>query len=322
MCEVALHDVVRAAAVIRGLVRRTPLEASPPLDAVTGATTFLKLENLQVTGSFKVRGALSCVASLDPGQRELGLLAASSGNHAQGLAYAARHFACRATVFVPEGTPKVKLDNCRRLGASIVIAGRDYDEAQARAAAHARTTPVTWVHGFADPRVIAGQGTVALEMLAERPDLEIFLVPAGGGGLIAGVATVVKAFNPQAKVIGVQSVASAPWYHSFRAGKLVHVELGPSIAEGLHGGITDPPFGLVMRLVDDFVLVEEAEIAAAVRWLALEHHLVVEPSGAVGVAALLAGRLGPVTGRRVAVVISGGNVDPACLAAILSGLPR
>ncbi|MDQ7795002.1 MAG: threonine/serine dehydratase [bacterium] len=317
MIDPQLQDVLRAAATIRGVARRTPLEASPVLAALTGAPTFLKLENWQVTGSFKLRGALNCVASLSEGERARGLLAASSGNHAQGLALAARRFGCRATVVVPETTPVTKLESCRRLGAEVLVGGSDYDAAEATAGALAAESGAVLVQSFADPRVIAGQGTVALEMLMEDPDLDLFVVPAGGGGLIGGVATVVKAVNPRARVVGVQSAASPPWYHSFRAGRLVEVEIGDSIAEGLHGGITDPPFSLVQRLVDDFALVEEQAIVEAIRWLLNHHHLVVEPSGAVGVAALIGGQIRP-AGRRTGVVISGGNVDAARLAGWLS----
>ncbi len=310
------HDVFRAAHVLRGRVRETPLEASPALDALAGGDSFLKLENLQFTGSFKLRGALSCVASLSPAERARGLLAASSGNHAQGVAMAARHFECRATVVVPRGTARNKLESCMRLGAEVIEEGRDYDEAEVAAGELAAQRGATLVHAFADPRVIAGQGTVALEMLACEPDLDLFLVPAGGGGLIGGMAVAIKAVNPRAKVIGVQSFASPVWYHCFRAGKLVDVPIRESIAEGLHGGISDPPFTFVSRIVDDFVLVEEEEIVGAIAWLIQSHHQVAEPSGAAALAAVVAGRV-PTAGRRVGIVISGGNVDVTRLAGYL-----
>ena len=312
-----LHDVIRAAHAIRRLVRETPLEPSPVLDGIAEASTFLKLENLQLTGSFKLRGAVNCVLSLTPAERARGLLAASSGNHAQGVALAASYYGCQATVVVPRGTARNKLDNCRRLGAEVIEEGRDYDEAEVAAREMAVKRGATLVHAFADPRVIAGQGTVALEMLAREPDLDLFLVPAGGGGLIGGMAVAIKTVNPRAKVIGVQSFASPVWYHCFRAGKLVDVPIRESIAEGLHGGISDPPFALVSRVVDDFVLVEEEEIAQAIPWLIQNHRQVAEPSGAAALAAALGGRVAT-AGRRVGIVISGGNVDVTRLTAYLS----
>jgi threonine dehydratase len=317
MQDPTVHDVFRAAHAIRGLVRDTPLEPSPALDAIAGGNAFLKLENLQLTGSFKLRGALNCVLALSPGERARGLLAASSGNHAQGVALAARHVGCPATVVVPRGTAQNKLDNCRRLGAEVIEAGRDYDEAEVAAKEMAAKRGATLVHAFADPRVIAGQGTVALEMLAQAPDLDLFLVPAGGGGLIGGMAVAIKAVNPRAEVIGVQSFASPVWYHCFRAGKLVDVPIRDSIAEGLHGGIGDPPFSLVKRVVDDFVLVEEEELARAIPWFVQNHRQLAEPSGVAALAAVLYGRV-KTAGRRVGIVISGGNVDVTPLARYLT----
>ncbi|HSW10891.1 MAG TPA: threonine/serine dehydratase [Bacillota bacterium] len=316
MLDPTVHDVFRAAHAIRGLVRETSLEPAPALDAIAGGNAFLKLENLQYTGSFKLRGALNCVLSLSAAERARGLLAASSGNHAQGVALAARHVGCQATVVVPRGTALNKLESCRRLGAEVIEAGRDYDEAEVAAREMAAKRGATLVHAFADPRVIAGQGTVALEMLACEPDLDLFLVPAGGGGLIGGMAVAIKAVNPRAQVIGVQSFASPVWYHCFRAGRLVDVPIRESIAEGLHGGISDPPFTLVSRVVDDFVLVEEEEIARAIPWLVQNHRQLAEPSGAAALAAVLYGRVAT-AGRRVGIVISGGNVDVARLTGYL-----
>jgi len=313
---VALRDIFVAHYRLRSVIRTTPMELAVELGAEIIGPVYLKLENLQKTGSFKIRGAVNKIASLTLEEKSRGVITASSGNHAQGVGYAAQAAGIRAKVFVPESTPRTKLAAIRRYGVEVVVAGRDYDTAEAIARQAATAEGLTFIHAYGDPMVIAGQGTVGLEMLLEQPDLEVIVVPMGGGGLIAGIAMTAKTINSNIRVYGVQSVASPPWYYAFRAGHSVPVEYKATLADGLAGGIEGGPFDLVQKYVDDVVLVEEADIAAAVKWFATQHHLVVEGSGAVGVAALQTGRIPSdgVTG----VVVSGGNIDSEKLAEIIS----
>ena len=315
--DITLGDVLEASVRVAPYVRTTPVAESPWLSEVTGAHVFLKLENLQVTGSFKARGAVSKLLFLTSSERSRGVIAASAGNHAQGVAYAAARLGISALIVIPEGTPATKMAGIRRYGAELRIVGANYDESEAFAWALAASTGRVMVHAFEDAAVVAGQGTVALETLLWDPAWDSVLVPAGGGGLIAGMGTVVKAIRPAASVIGVQSEASPAWYESFRAGHVVGVEYRPTLAEGLLGGIGRRNFALVRRVADRMELVNESAIAQAMAGLAQEHHLMVEGSGAVGVAALLSGVVRPARASRILVVISGGNVDAKRLARLI-----
>jgi len=273
--DVTLADVVAASRRIGPHLSPTPVVRSPWLSEVTGAEVHLKLETLQATGSFKVRGALC----------------ASAGNHAQGVAWGATMLGISAMVVVPEGTPGLKREAIRRLGAELIVAGASYDEAEDRARAVQRETLRTLIHAFLDPKVVAGQGTLALETFAPNPDWDSVIVPAGGGGLIAGVGAVVKAMRPESAVLGVQSEASAPWVRSFATGHVESVTYEPTLAEGLAGRIDAANFALVRRVTDEMVEVEEIAIARAMAGLARHQHLLVEGAGAVGVAALMTGRI-------------------------------
>jgi len=317
--DLSLADVIDAAWQIRPWVRTTPVIDSPWLSAQARARVFLKLENLQVTGSFKVRGALAKCLRLTAAERERGVVAASAGNHAQGVAFAAAQLHLSALIVVPLGTPEVKVAGIRRWGADLQMVGATYDDSEAFAVDVARATGRVLVHAFEDPAVVAGQGTVALETLWQDPAWDAVVVPVGGGGLMGGVGTVVKSIRPDTQVIGVQSEASPPWYYSFQAGQVVSTAYGPTLAEGLSGRIGDVTFGLVRRVVDEMALVEEEAIAAAMVGLAREHRVIVEGSGAVGVAALLSGRITLEPGARVLVIVSGGNVDLPRLAELLAG---
>ncbi|WP_028778308.1 threonine ammonia-lyase [Shimazuella kribbensis] len=317
MLNVSLLDVIQVKAVIKDQIQATPLLPAPVLSEQTGADVWFKVEALQTTGSFKLRGAFTKLFSLTDEERAKGVITASAGNHAQGVAYASSHLHISALIVVPKTAPETKKAGIRRYGAELVEFGNNYDEAETHAYELAKTTGRTFVHAFEDNKIIAGQGTVGLEILLEQPDFDTLVVPAGGGGLICGVAVAAKAINPAIRVIGVQSHASPPWYYSFKEKKLVDVTYEDSLADGLHGGITQGNLDLALQVVDDIILVKEEEIAHAMYWLAKEHHYMVEGSGAIGVAALLNGHL-DVTGQKVCTILSGSNVDAGKLANIIT----
>jgi threonine dehydratase len=308
--KVEMTAILTAANRLRHVARCTPLEEWEDLSASAQATVTFKMENLQVTNSFKIRGAYNRISLLGPSDKEKGVVTASAGNHAQGVALACRLLGVSALVVVPEDAPATKVEATRRHGAEVRFSGRDYDEAERTAWDLARETGRTFIHAFEDPQVVAGQGTVGLEILQAMPDVDTLIVPMGGGGLIAGVATAAKTINPGIRVIGVQSEASPPWYHSIREGRVLEVTIEDSIAEGLAGSITEGAFEYVKTLVDEVALVSEAEIWDAIGYAISRHHLVVEGSGAVTIAAIRGDHL-ILKGRKVAAVLTGGNVDPA-----------
>lgn len=310
---VSLGDVYAARRRMGPWVRRTPFEQSPLLSGLTGGEVWLKLENRQLTGSFKIRGASNRIALLTPEERRRGVVAASSGNHAQGVAYAARQLGVKAAIVVPGNTPKVKRDAIRALGADLTVHGDEYMEAERLAQKMSREGGVPFLSPYNDPDLIAGQGTVGLEMVEDGPELDAVLVPVSGGGLISGIATVMKAAF-KAEVIGIQTEASPVMHESVKAGKIVDIPMFDTVAEGLHGGIEQGSvtFPICQRLVDDWIDVKEATIVDALRLMLLRHHEVIEGSGAVGIAALMEDPR-RFEGRRVGVVISGGNIDEELL---------
>ncbi|MEM2126920.1 MAG: threonine/serine dehydratase [Candidatus Bathyarchaeia archaeon] len=317
-----LREIYRARGRLRGRLRVTPIERSHFLEELCGADVYLKLENQQVTGSFKVRGAMNKMLTLPREERERGVVAASSGNHAQGVGYVAKELGVEATVIVPKNTPKVKIEAIRRYGVKLVVHGDEYIEAERYARAIERDEGKIFISPYNDPEVIAGQGTIGLEMLEEIPELDVIIVPVGGGGLISGIACAVKGFSERVEVVGVQSVASPVMYESIRRGRIVEMELKESIAEGLHGGIEEGSitFDICRRLVDEFILVEEGSIREAIRILACQQRQVAEGAGAAGVAAILENR-DRFRGRKVGVVVSGGNIEGELLQEILADLP-
>jgi threonine dehydratase len=317
MLQVSFLDIVKAHKRIRSEVIHTPLFRSEILSKQIGTEVWFKMESLQKTGSFKVRGALNKIASLTEAELQSGVITASAGNHAQGVAYAASQKNVSALIVVPKTAPETKKAGIRRYGAELVVHGDNYDEAEAYAYQLAKETGRTFVHAFEDNEIIAGQGTIGLEALLEEPDFDTILVPAGGGGLICGISIAAKTINPAIKVIGIQTHASPPWYYSFKAGKLVDVEYSDSLADGLHGGITQGNLDLALKFVDDFILVEEKHVAQAMHWMAKEHHYIIEGSGAVGIAALLNGSLPELKGKKVLNIVSGSNVDAGKLATII-----
>lgn len=309
MLTTTFQDVLIAAKRLKGRVNATPLVYSDVLSADVGADIFIKMEALQKTGSFKVRGALNKIDSLTAEEQKRGVVTASAGNHAQAVAYASSLQGISAQIVVPSTTPQTKLEGIKRYGGELIIHGNLYDEAEEHALKLAEETGRVFVNAFEDDLVVAGQGTAGFEALLEEPDTDIILVPAGGGGLLCGVALAAKAINPAIKVIGIQTHASPPWYYSFNAGKLVDVEYKSSYAEGLHGGITQGNFDLAQGIVDDFILVEEEDVAKAVYWMAKQHHYMLEGSAVVGIAALQQGLIPDVAGKKVLTIATGGNVD-------------
>jgi threonine dehydratase len=298
---------------IRGFVDQTPLHQSPKLAAVTGAKSiWFKEENFQRTGAFKIRGVMNRMLLMTPEERRRGVVTASCGNHGLAITHVAKMLGIRACVVVPEYTISEKRVGILRNGGDLLEYGTTYDEAEAQAQKLARENDWYLIHGSEDPAIIAGHGTIGLEMLEgeENPGIDTLVVPAGGGALISGLSITAKAIQKDIQLIGVQSVASPPWYYSFRAGEIIPVTYEASLAEGLSGGIGPGCFEIVSRLVDDMVLVEEPDIAMAMAWLYEEHNLKIEGSAAVGVAALLTGCI-DVKEKNVATILTGGNVDVA-----------
>jgi threonine dehydratase len=312
-----MADVLAAARRLEGVVRRTPLERSDALSARVGVDVHLKLETLQRTGSFKLRGACNRVATLTDAERARGLVTASAGNHGQGVAFAARRYGARATVFVPAGAPETKRRRIARHGAELRLVDGGYDAAHAAAEAHEAETGAFFVHAFSDPQTVAGQGTVGLEIFSDLPEAKTVLVPVGGAGLINGIGLVARALGDRVRVVGVQTHVTSGMHDSLAAGRVVPAPTGPTMCEGLEGDVDQAGFELARRLVDEIVLVSEDAVRRAVRWLYVEEGVVAEGSAAVVAAALLEGAVGGLRGP-VAAVLSGSNLDAARLASILS----
>ena len=295
---------------------RTPLRPSAWLSAATGGDVYLKLETLQPTFSYKIRGALNAVLRLVEGGGTVPpLVTASAGNHGRALAYAAREAGVRLTVYVPETAPRVKLDAIREIGAEL-RPSRDYDEAERLAKEHGASGDALFISPYSHPDVIAGAGTIALEILDERPDVDTFVVPIGGGGLISGIG--IAAGSVAATVIGVEVEASCPFTQSLAAGRIVKIQVGPTLADGLAGNM-DPEtitFDLVRQYVSRIAVIGEAELRAAVAALVREERLIAEGAAATGVAAV-ASQTMELQGRQVAIVVSGANIDPDQLKALL-----
>jgi threonine dehydratase len=303
------NDILQARKHLQGIIRETPFEKSDVLSDRTDMAVYLKAECLQRTGSFKLRGAYHNIASLGAQEKTKGIVTSSAGNHAQGVGFAATRFNIPCRIYVPEIIPRNKLKAIQRYRVEVVIEGKLYDEAHAAALADAKKTGRVYIPSYDDSLVMAGHGTLGLEMLDEIADLDAVIVPVGGGGLIAGVATAAKSINPAIQVIGCQSTASCAMARSLAENRVYTTfPSKETIAEGLEGGISEITFALGQRLIDRMVLVEEDEIRSAIRFLLKHHRLVVEGSGAVGVAALLNCRWSAPE-RKVGVILSGGNLD-------------
>jgi threonine dehydratase len=312
---VTAQSIHAAAAVLADQVIDTPCLYSRTLSGITGAEVYLKFENLQFTASFKERGALVKLASLSPEERAAGVLAVSAGNHAQGVAYHARRLGIRAVIVMPRQTPHVKVEHTRAFGAEVILAGDSFDEAKAYGLALAALRKLSLVHPYDDERVISGQGTVALEMLAREPQLEVLVVPVGGGGLIAGMAVAAKAAKPGIELYGVESENFPSMYCALRgeAARFAANTIAEGIAVREPGALTLP---IVRELTRGILLVGEGEIEHAIVLLLEIEKTVVEGAGAAGLAALLA-HPQRFRGRRVGIVLSGGNIDPLMLSVII-----
>lgn len=299
-------DAVRAAATrIRPYIGATPLRRAPTL----GEDVWLKLESEQTTGSFKVRGALNVLASLSAGERRAGVVASSAGNHGLGLAWAARQFGIPATIFVPRTAPAVKRDGIAALGAKVDATAPNYDGAHEAALAHAARTGARYVDPCSGPDLLAGQGTVAMEIAEQLPGVWSVIIPVGGGGLLGGMASWFRATMPRVEIFGAQSERTAALAKSLAAGRVVPITDEPTLADGLAGGIEETALGIAEASLDAIALVTEDDIASAIALLHREEGLVVEGSGAVGVAALVTGALGEVP-KPCVIVVSGRNIDP------------
>jgi threonine dehydratase len=312
---IALADIEAARRVIAGHVLRTPMLPAPRLSALTGAEVFVKYENLQVTNSFKERGARAKLASLSAAERARGIIAMSAGNHAQAVAYHAAALKVAATIVMPVTTPFVKVAATKAYGAHVVLEGETVSEAQARAEVEARERGLIWVHPYDDRHVIAGQGTIALEMLEEEPGLDALIIPIGGGGLISGMATAAKAIKPAIEIVGVESALYPSMWNAVhdRQRPLGGATLAEGIAVKNVGSLTLP---IVRALVSDIMLVDEEHIERAVNAYLTLQKAMAEGAGAAGLAALLA-EPSRFAGKKVGLVLCGGNIDPRILASIM-----
>src|SRR5260370_14186867 len=313
---VTLQNVEDGAGVLAGVVKRTSFDRSRTLSDITGASVWLKFENVQFTATFKERGALNRLSALSADERQRGVIAASAGNHAQGVAYHAARLSIPATIVVPVGTPTVKIENTRRHGATVIEGGANVEEAASLAIEHGRKECLTFIHPYDDALIVAGQGTIALELLASVPDLDVLMVPIGGGGLISGMAVAAKSLRPDIEIIGVQAALYPSMYNLIKGQELPM--RGDTLAEGIAvkapGRITSE---IVRALVDDIVLVTEKEIEQALSLLITIEKTVTEGAGAAALAAVLADEA-RFDGRSIGLVLSGGNIDTRLLSGVLS----
>jgi threonine dehydratase len=307
-----LRDVLSARKRIEPYLRPTPLYRYPALDALAGVQLWVKHENHQPVGAFKVRGGVNLVSQLTDDERQRGVITASTGNHGQSVAYAANLFGVRAIICVPEQANPVKVESMRALGAEIVFHGKDFDDAREHCEKLAAEHGYRYIHSGNEPMLIAGVGTCTLEILESQPDIDVIVVPVGGGSGASGACTVAKAVRPSIQVIGVQSEAAPAGYRSWRGRALV-ADATATVAEGLATRTAfDLPQGILWRLLDDFVLVSDDALLAATRVMIEKTRNLVEPSGAASLAAVLADEA-RFAGRKVAIVCSGGNISPAQL---------
>jgi len=313
-----LDTIQKASKRVETVAHLTPFAFAPILSNLSGYEVYLKKENLQRTGSFKLRGAFNKIATLIEEGNTKGVVAASAGNHAQGVALSASHFGLKAAIVMPESTPLTKIQGVRDFGAEVILHGVNYDEAYAYAIDYANSHNASFVHPFADDEVMAGQGTIALEMLQEINDLDAIIVPVGGGGLISGIATAAKAINPKIKVIGVAAKGAPAMKQSFDAKNVIDTLHVRTIADGIAVRDTSPiTLEYILKNVDDMVLVREDEISNAILFLLERQKILVEGAGAVGVAALMHNKLKLPKNSKVGIVVSGGNIDVTMLSLII-----
>lgn len=315
---IELSEIIQAKRLISDVVAQTPFILAPLLSERVGANVFLKKENLQLTGAYKIRGAFNKIASLSDEEKQRGVVAASAGNHAQGVGYSARHFGIKAVIVMPEATPLLKVTGTKDLGAEIILHGDNYDEAYEYAIKYAKENNLTFIHPFEDKKVIAGQGTVGLEMLDEIKDLNTILVPIGGGGLITGVASAVKQIDSNIRVIGVVSKGAPAMYNSFKAKEVLNSKSVRTIADGIAvRDVSAQNLKHILELVDDIVLVDDEEVATAVLYLMEKQKIIVEGAGATGVAAVMHKKFDFKKDENIGIVLSGGNIEVGMLSVII-----
>ena len=315
---ISFEDVLRAEERLAGVAHRTPVFTSRTVDELTGYRVFFKAENMQRAGAFKFRGAYNTLSQLSADERKRGVVAYSSGNHAQGVAYAAKLLGIPTTIVMPTDAPQSKLAATRGYGANVVFHDRQTEDRAEIAAEIARKTGAVIIPPFDHPHIMAGQGTAGLELMQDVPGLDVLITPVGGGGLLSGCATAAKGINPKIRVFGVETERSNDWWQSVRAGERIKIDPPDTIADGMR---TQQPgvltFQVVQSLVEDILLVSEQEVTTAVKFLLMRLKILAEPTGAVAPAAVLSGKLNAPAGAKIGVVISGGNVDAAVLAEIL-----
>ncbi len=314
---ITLNDIKQAKINLENIAELTPCTKAPILSKTFNSEIYLKKENLQLTGSFKLRGAFNRVAKLSQEKKDKGVVAASAGNHAQGLAFAAQYFGCEATIFMPEATPLTKVSGVKSYGANVVLTGENFDEAYEAAMKFTQENNKEFIHPFADDDVIAGQGTIALELLEEFPDLKQIIVPIGGGGLIAGIAIAAKSINPDIKIIGVVASGAIGMKESYKAQMPIDSASVRTIADGIAVRDVNPKLlNIIIDYVDHIVDVNDNEIANAILFLLEKHKLVVEGAGAVATAAIMHEKV-EIEDSKVCAIVSGGNIDVTMLSQII-----
>jgi threonine dehydratase len=311
-------EVLAAAERLRPVVKRTPLIMSEALSEIAGGPVFLKLENRQTTGSFKLRGAFNVLSTLDRDARARGVVASSAGNHGLGVAYAAKQLGIAATIFIPATAARVKRDGIAALGATLDTSQPHYDAAMAAALKFAAERGATFVNPCSGERLYAGQGTIALEILSELPNLSTLVVSVGGGGLLAGCGSFVRAVSPATRIVGAQSENTAAMSLSLAEGRVVEIDNLPTIAEGLAGQIDDEGLEIGQRALDGIVTLTENEVARTIGWLWSEHGERVEGAGACGVGAVWLRKVGQMA-TPAAIIVSGGNIDDAKFEQMMTG---
>ena len=313
-----LNSIKEAQKRLDGVIHHTPFSYAPILSEISGYEVYLKKENLQRTGAFKLRGAFNKIATLIEEGKRGGVVAASAGNHAQGVAFSAKYFDIEATIVMPESTPLNKIQGVKEFGANVILHGANYDEAYAHAIEYTNKHQLEFVHPFTDDEVMSGQGTVALEMLEAQKDLDAVIVPVGGGGLIAGMAVAINAISPKTKIIGIASSGAPAMKESYDSKNAHGTKSVKTIADGIAVRDASPiTLQHILKEVDAVELVCEDEIAAAILFLLEKQKLLVEGAGSVGVAALLHGKIDLPKGSKVGIVLSGGNIDVTMLSLII-----
>ncbi|WP_320036030.1 threonine ammonia-lyase [Halarcobacter sp.] len=314
---ITLSDIKEAKSNLENVAENTPLTRAPILSKTFNSEIYLKKENLQLTGSFKLRGAFNRIAKLSEEKRKKGVVAASAGNHAQGVAFSAQYFGCEATIFMPEATPLTKVSGVKSYGANVVLTGENFDEAYEASMKFCQENNSEFIHPFADDEVIAGQGTISLEILEQIPDLKQLIVPIGGGGLISGIAIAAKAINPDIKIIGVVAAGAPGMKESYKSQMPIDSVSVRTIADGIAVRDVNPKLlEIIIDYVDHIVEVTDNEIANAILFLLEKHKLVVEGAGAVSTAAILHEKV-EIEDSKVCAVISGGNIDVTMLSQII-----